>query len=200
MNKPNILVILGSIRNGRNGKKVADWFMNVAQNFPFANLSLADLKDHPLPMFDDATPPSQRELLQHDNPAVKSWLEKVHQADGYVIITPEYNHSVPAVLKNALDFPFKEWHNKPVGFVSYGGLAGGVRAVEHLRGIVGELHMHDVREQVIIPAIWSAFDQEGNLAHHDSLAKTALAMLEQITTFALQFQTPVPALEKELTV
>jgi NAD(P)H-dependent FMN reductase len=187
MAKPKIHVILGSIREGRAGEKVARWFMNAFKDNESAELELIDLKDFPLPMYADATPSSMRQG-PHQNPDVQKWLEKVEQADGYIIITPEYNHGYSSVLKNALDYPYKEWHDKPVGFVSYGGLAGGARAVEQLRQVVAELHMIDVRDQVLIPTVWSAFDQDGNLQNTEMHLKNAKLVVEKVAKLAVQLK------------
>jgi len=187
MNKPKIHVILGSIREGRAGVNVAKWFMEAMKDYKDAELELVDLKDYPLPLFDDAVLPGMRQGL-HKNPAVQKWLDKVNSADGYIIITPEYNHGYPSALKNALDFPYKEWGNKAVGFVSYGGGAGGGRAVEQLRQVAGELHLYDVRDQVLIPMIWSAFDKDGKLLNADIHIKTALAVTDAVTKLSVQLK------------
>ena len=185
MQKPKIQVILGSIRQGRSGEKVAQWFMDSIKENPDAVVELIDLKDFPMPLFDDAQPPSARsEGFVHHHPVVQKWLQKISEADGYIIITAEYNHSVPGALKNAIDFGYKEWNDKSVGFVSYESLAGGSRAVEHLRQIASELQMHDIREQILIPNIWAAFDENGNLSHAESLAKSANNILTKVSDLA----------------
>jgi len=187
MNKPKIIVILGSIREGRAGEKVAKWFMDTMKDTTLADLELVDLKDYPMPFFTDAQTPSQRTGL-HADPAVQKWLDKVASADGYIIITPEYNHSFPAVLKNALDYPYKEWNNKPVGFVGYGGYASGSRAVEQLRQVVAELQMYDVREQVLIHVVWTAFDDKGNLLNPELPVRMAKALVEKVAKVAVQMK------------
>lgn len=183
MSKPQIKVILGSIREGRAGEKVAQWVMSKLQNETRADISLLDLKDYPMPLFADAVPPSMRQG-PHPNPDVQKWLDQIDSADGYLIITPEYNHSFPSALKNALDYGYKEWNEKTVGFVSYGGLAGGSRAVEHLRQVAAELHMYDVRDQVMIPMIWTAFAPDGTLQHSESLEKNLLLMVTNVIELA----------------
>lgn len=184
---PHILVILGSIRESRAGEKVARWFMEATRDVSVAQLEFVDLRDFPLPFFADAQTPSSR-TGAHPNPDVQKWLDKVDSADGYIIITAEYNHSIPAVLKNALDYPYKEWNNKAVGFVSYGSAAGGSRAVEHLRQIASELRMHDVRDQVLIPFIWKAFDVQGNLENHEAHTKSAVLVVESVAKLAMQLK------------
>lgn len=187
MEKLKITVILGSIREGRAGEKVAKWFMEALKDSAHAQLELLDLRDYPLPLFADATPPSMRQG-PHANAAVQKWLDKIAAADGFIIITPEYNHGYPGPLKNAIDYVYAEWNGKPVGFVSYGGLAAGSRAVEQLREVAVELQMIPVREQVMIPLVWQAFDANGMPEHADSLAKTADAMVAKVAELAAKLK------------
>lgn len=142
-------IILGSTRPGRNGEAVAKWVLEIAQRRTDAEFELVDLADYPLPHLDEAMPPAMGRY-EHDH--TKAWAAKIASFDGFVIVTPEYNHSTSGVLKNAIDFLYGEWNNKAVGFVSYGS-AGGARAVEHLRLIAGELQMADVRQQVALSLI-----------------------------------------------
>lgn len=137
-------IILGSTRPGRNGEGVAKWVYEFAKKRTDAEFELVDLLDFNLPLLDEATPPSMGPGAKEHS---KKWAAKIASLDSFVFVTPEYNHSTSAALKNALDFLFFEWHNKACGFVSYGGSMG-TRAVEHLRQIAGELKMADVRSQV----------------------------------------------------
>jgi NAD(P)H-dependent FMN reductase len=139
-------IILGSTRPGRNGEQVAKWVYDVASRRDDAEFELVDLLDYPLPHLDEPLPPS---FGNYRNEHTKQWAAKIASFDGFVIVTPEYNHGTSGVLKNALDYLYAEWNNKAVGFVSYGA-AGGVRAVEHLRLVAGELQMADVRQQVAL--------------------------------------------------
>ena len=118
---------MGSIREGRAGIKVADWFMKAVESGQNAQVELVDLKEYPLPLFVDAVSPSSREGV-HPVPEVEAWLAKLKEADGYIFVTPEYNHSLPGAFKNALDYVYKEVYNKPLGIVSYGALPAGSRA------------------------------------------------------------------------
>lgn len=188
MQKPKIQVILGSIREGRSGIKVAEWFMNAIKDFDGAEVELVDLIDYPMPLLADAISPMARGKNKNPNPAVQKWLDKIDSADGYVFITAEYNHSVPGALKNAIDYGNAEWAEKPVGFVGYGSFAGGSRAVEHLRQIAAELNMYDIRDEILIPIIWAAFDEQGNLAHSDSLTVTANAIISKVTSLAVKLK------------
>jgi len=133
-------IILGSTRPGRNGEAVAKWVAEVASQRTDAEFELVDLLDYKLPHLDEALPPSAGQYTQSHT---LEWAAKIASFDGFVMVTPEYNHSTSGALKNAIDFLFAEWNNKAVGFVSYGS-AGGTRAVEHLRLIAGELQMADV--------------------------------------------------------
>lgn len=137
-------IILGSTRPGRNGEAVARWVHDVASTRTDAEFELVDLLDYKLPHLDEALPPS---LGQYSQPHTQAWASRIASFDGFVMVTPEYNHSTSGALKNAIDYLYGEWNNKAVAFVGYGGL-GGARAVEHLRLIAGELQMADVRSQV----------------------------------------------------
>jgi NAD(P)H-dependent FMN reductase len=139
-------VIVGSTRPGRNGAKVARWVMDVAGQRGDAEFELIDLADHPLPHLDEPLPASRG---QYQNSHTQQWSATIAQYDGFIIVTPEYNHSISGVLKNAIDYLEAEWHNKALGIVSYGA-AGGVRAAEHLRLIAGALQMGDVRTHVAL--------------------------------------------------
>ena len=139
-------IILGSTRPNRNGEQVARWVYDIASRRSDAEFELVDLRDYPLPHLDEPLPPS---MGQYTNEHTRQWAAKIASFDGFVIVTPEYNHSTSGVLKNAIDYLYAEWNNKAVGFVSYGGV-GGARAAEHLRLVAGELQMADVRQQVAL--------------------------------------------------
>ncbi|HTX19838.1 MAG TPA: NAD(P)H-dependent oxidoreductase, partial [Bacteroidota bacterium] len=110
---------------------------------------MIDLRDWQLPMYDEPISPVSNKGI-YTNPIGRKWADKIGEADGYIIVTPEYNHGYPAVLKNAIDWVFQEWRRKPVGFVSYGNL-GGARVIEQLRQVVIELQMLPIRNAVHIP-------------------------------------------------
>ena len=141
-------VILGSTRPGRRGEQVARWVMDQAKSRRDAEFELVDLADYPLPHLDEPLPPS---MGQYQNPHTQDWAATIARFDGFVFVTPEYNHSTSGVLKNALDYLYAEWNNKAMGVVSYGAV-GGARAAEHLRLIAGELQMADVRTNVALSA------------------------------------------------
>src|SRR5690242_10010169 len=144
MHMIRIGVILGSTRPTRNGEAVARWVMDSVSRRDDAEFELIDLKDYPLPHLDEPLPPS---LGQYSRPHTLEWADTIGSMDGFVFVTPEYNHGTSGVLKNAIDYLYAEWNNKAAGFVSYG-TVGGARAVEHLRLVMGELQVADVRQQV----------------------------------------------------
>src|SRR5205823_15024585 len=137
-------VILGSTRPGRRGEQVARWVMENATPRDDAQFELIDLADYPLPHLDRPLPPS---LGQYRNEHTRAWAAVIGRYDGFIMVTPEYNHSTSGVLKNAIDYLYGEWNNKAAGFVSYGSL-GGARAIEHLRAICSELQVAHVRQQL----------------------------------------------------
>jgi NAD(P)H-dependent FMN reductase len=139
-------IILGSTRPNRNGEQVARWVYDIAARRTDAEFELVDLRDYPLPHLDEPLPPS---MGQYQNEHTRQWADKIASFDGFVFVTPEYNHGTSGVLKNAIDYLYAEWNNKAAGFVSYGGV-GGARAAEHLRLVAGELQMADVRQQVAL--------------------------------------------------
>lgn len=139
-------IILGSTRPGRNGEAVAKWVYEIAKKRNDAQFELVDLKTFNLPLLDEPMPPA---MGQHLNAHTKAWAAKIDSFDAFVFVTAEYGHGVPGTLKNAIDYLFTEWNNKSVGFVSYGSV-GGARAVEHLRQIMAEVMVADVRAQVLL--------------------------------------------------
>ena len=144
MSTVRIGIIIGSTRPGRNGDKVAQWVYDHAVERDDAEYELVDLADFALPHLDEAVPASRG---QYENEHTRAWADKIASFDGFVFVTPEYNHSTSGALKNAIDFIYGEWNNKAAGLVSYG-VHGGVRAAEHLRLVLGELQIADVRQQV----------------------------------------------------
>ncbi|MFK3983800.1 NADPH-dependent FMN reductase [Micromonospora sp. NPDC050397] len=141
-----VAIILGSTRPNRVGPIVANWVREIAAQRTDAEFELVDVAELGLPLLDAPLPPA---VGQYANQHTKDWAAKVDSFDAYVFVTPEYNHSVPAALKNAIDYLFVEWHNKAAGFVSYGA-ASGIRAVEALRLILAELKVATVRAQVTL--------------------------------------------------
>jgi NAD(P)H-dependent FMN reductase len=183
MSEPlQVLVVLGSTRPSREGEKVARAIHAAAAARADLRAELVDLRDWPLPFFDEPKPlaaaPPGLELARR-------WGEKVAGADAFVLVTPEYNHGYPAVLKNALDYAWREWARKPVAFASYsGGAAAGLRAVEQLRQVVVELQMAPLREQVSVARVWQAFEADGR-PKDPAFEKAAGRMYEELAWWGL---------------
>ena len=145
----SVKVILGTTREGRFGDKPAHWILGEAAKLPGVEAELLDLRDFPLPFFDRPKSPG-REGGVYPHPVVTRWAEQVAKADADIVVSPEYNHGYPAVLKNAFDHIYPEWARKPIGFVSYGN-AGGARAVEQLRLVAVELQMWPIARALHLP-------------------------------------------------
>jgi len=175
--------ILGSTRQGRFGETVARWFTDLANKREDMTFELLDLRDWPLPFFDHPKAPTSGEIA----PEARAWSEKIKKADGYVLISPEYNRGYPAVLKNALDHPWYEWNDKPVGLVGYGGAVGGGRALQQLRQVAMELEMVPVRSEVTLVFARKQFDEQGRIKD-DSQIKSANQMLDQVVRYAEALQ------------
>ena len=196
-----VAIILGSTRPNRNGEAVAKWVYEIARNRDDAEFQLVDLKDFDLPLLDE---PVSAVMGQYTKPHTKKWSDAMTAFDAYVFVTPEYNHSIPGALKNAIDFLYKEWNNKSAGFVGYGG-AGAVRAIEHLRLVMGELQVADVKAQVSLSLI-TDFENYHVFKPRASHQGTVNLMLDQVIAWgkALQslrnnknvLQESIPVLEK----
>ena len=146
-------IITGSTRPNRKSLDVAQWVLETATKRDDAEYELVDIRDFELPLFDEPAPPI---MGNYQQPHTKRWAAKIASLDGFVFVTPEYNHGIPAALKNAIDFLFAEWNDKAAGFVSYGG-AGGARAVEHLRLVLAEVRVATVRAQLTL-SMWTDFE------------------------------------------
>ncbi len=146
MAKLKIAVIIGSVRPTRQGDKPARWIAELAKQVADFEVEIVDLKDYPLPLFDA---PASDLWMPTPNEIAGKWQAKLSEFDGYIVVTPEYNHSLPGALKNAIDWAYKPFIKKPIAYVSYGSV-GGVRAVEHLRDIFVELQAVSVRHAIHI--------------------------------------------------
>jgi NAD(P)H-dependent FMN reductase len=171
-------VITASTRDGRQGEAVARWFRGLAAARSELEVVELDLKAIDLPLYTDRLHPKVAEA-GYTGAAARRWVELVGGCDGFVIVTPEYNHGYPAPLKNALDHVYAGWNGKPLGFVSYGGSAGGVRAVQQLRQVAVELQLAPVRDEVNIPFIGRALDETGAPKDPHHVAR-AQALLDQL--------------------
>ncbi len=174
-----IAIIVGSTRPGRKADSVARWVYDIAKKRTDAEFEIVDIKDYNLPLLDEPVPPSQH---QYSQPHTRIWAAKIDLFDGFVFVTPEYNHGISGALKNAIDYLYKEWNNKAAGFVSYGS-AGGTRAVESLRLVMGELQIADVRAQVIL-LLNTDFENYTTFKpapHHENSVNT---MLDQLVAWS----------------
>ncbi|MFF3333587.1 NADPH-dependent FMN reductase [Streptomyces sp. NPDC002888] len=168
-----LAVIVGSNREARFGQVVGDWFAGVAKRREDVTVDVIDLAHHDLTTV----------LSRNPSPEVAGELGKISprlaDADAFVVVTPEYNHSYPASLKNLIDWHHTQWQAKPVGFVSYGGLSGGLRAVEHLRPVFAELHAVTVRDVVSLHMAWEQFGPDGE-PKDNGPAQAAKVLLDQL--------------------
>jgi len=177
-------IIIGSTRPGRNGEAVTRWVYEIAKKRNDAEYEVVDIATFNLPVYDEPIPPvmSQQYSKQH----TKDWSEKIASFDGYVFVTPEYNHATSGALKNAIDFLYQEWNNKAAGFVGYGSLGGG-RAVENLRLIMGELQVADVRAQVAL-SLRDDFENYSVFKPLPQHEATVGDMLDQVVAWSGAFQ------------
>ncbi|MGV3620560.1 MAG: NADPH-dependent FMN reductase [Archangium sp.] len=175
-----IAIILGSTRPNRKSETVGNWVLEHAQKRKDAEFEIVDLKTYELPLFDEPKPPSMTKG-EYAHEHSKTWGEKIASFDGFVFVTPEYNHSTSGVLKNAIDYLHVEWNNKAAGFVSYGSM-GGVRAVEHLRLILAELQVATVRGQVAL-SLFHDFEKLTTFKPQPEQEKTLGTMFDQLVAW-----------------
>ena len=178
-----IAVITGSTRPGRKADAVARWVHELAKTRSDAEFEVVDIQDFNLPLLDEPVPPS---MGQYSKDHTKRWAAKVAEFDGYVFVTPEYNHATSGALKNALDFLFAEWNNKAAGFVAYGSM-GGARAVENLRLVMGELMVADVRQAVHL-SLFTDFRNFATFEPAEMHEKTVNLMLDQVVQWSTALQ------------
>jgi NAD(P)H-dependent FMN reductase len=184
---PRIGIVIGSTREGRFGAKPAHWIHQIAQQRTDLSFELIDLRDHPLPFFDEPMSPAWAPVK---NEAAQRWAAKLATLDGLVVVTPEYNHGPSAVLKNALDYAYKEFIRKPIGFVGYGGV-GAARAIEQLRLIATELQMAPVRNAVHIGIVefLGIWQQGKSFEDFPHLEQAASALLDDMAWWAKALKT-----------
>ena len=177
-------IIVGSTRPGRKADAVARWVYEIARKRSDAEFEVVDISDYKLPLLDEPIPPS---LGQYNNPHTKAWAAKIGSFDAYVFVTPEYNHGTSGALKNAIDFLFAEWNNKAAGFVSYGG-GMGLRAVEQLRAVMGELMVADVRAQVAL-SLHTDFENFTTFKPDPKKESSVTTMLNQVVSWGEAMKT-----------
>ena len=181
MAKPVLQIIIASTRPGRVGLPVAQWFEQAASQHGGFDVEVIDLAEVNLPFFDE---PNHPRLRKYEHQHTKDWSATIDRADAFVIVTPEYNYGFNAVLKNAIDFLHTEWQHKPVGFVSYGGVAAGTRAVQMLKQVVTALKMVPVAASVNIPFVATFLDDDGELQPNDIMTGAAKLMLDELLPLA----------------
>ena len=174
----DISVIVGSTRQGRFSEKPAQWIFQRLKNRGGVDAQLLDLRDFPMPFFDQPVPPAMPGRPAYENEVVKKWTAEIARSDGFVFVTPEYNYGPSAVLKNALDWVYPEWNRKAAAFVSYGS-AMGARGIQQLRLTAIELQLAPVRSSVYIPVatLWAHFqggDVDAGLTELEAAAKTMI--------------------------
>jgi len=170
-----VAIVIGSTRPGRKAEVVARWVHGIAARRTDADFELVDLQAFDLPLLDEPMPPM---MGQYSKPHTRAWSAKVASFDAYVFVTPEYNHGTSGALKNAIDYLYREWNNKAAGFVAYGS-AGGMRAVEQLRLVMGELMVADVRAQLAL-SLFTDFENFTTFKPAPNHEKAVSTMLDQV--------------------
>lgn len=179
--KYQLKIIIGSTRPTRKGPIVADWFLKIAKQHPDFEVELLDLKEIDLPLMDE---PNHPRVQKYTKAHTKKWSKTIDSADAFVIVTPEYNFGYPATLKNALDYLSVEWSDKPMGFVSYGGISGGTRAVQELKLPVTALGMMPIPQTVNIPFFTQFINDNDVFEANETLEKSANVMLTKLQNWA----------------
>ncbi|TFE22690.1 NADPH-dependent FMN reductase [Cohnella luojiensis] len=172
-------IVVGSTRPGRKGPDIARWVYEIAAKRNDAKFEIVDLADFNLPLLDEPMPAMRGAYTKEHT---KRWSQKVSEFDGYVFVTPEYNHATSGALKNAIDFLYREWTNKAAGFVGYGG-SGGVRAVENLRLIMGQMMVADVSTQVAL-SLFNDFENHTIFKPSQQQVDVANTMLDQVISWS----------------
>nr|WP_298413897.1 NAD(P)H-dependent oxidoreductase [uncultured Halomonas sp.] len=181
-----LTIVLTSTRPGRVGKTVADWFHDYAQANPAGfEIGFADLKDINLPMLDEPNHPAKQNY-EHEH--TKRWSKIVEDSDAFIFVLPEYNYTPPPTFINALDYLYNEWNYKPAGFVSYGGISGGIRSTEAAKHIINAMEMVPIKQQVMIPMVTSHIE-DGTFMATDIHEKSAKTLLETMARWTKALKT-----------
>lgn len=178
-NRPVLGVIVGSTRPGRVGRAAADWFVEQARADGRFEVELLDLAEVDLPLLDE---PNHPRLGKYTKQHTLDWSKKVSGCDAFVIVTSEYNFSYPAALKNALDYLFAEWGDKPVALFSYGGVSAGLRAAAHLKETLAVLGMHLVRSAIAVPFM-GAHMHDGRFEPDEAITASVKPMLDELARY-----------------
>ena len=174
---PTLMIVLASTRPGRVGAPVAEWFHRRAIDHGHFNIDLVDLAELGLPMMDE---PNHPRLRRYAHEHTRLWSARVEAADAFVFVMPEYNSGFNAPLKNAIDYLHHEWKHKPVGFVSYGGVSGGTRAVQMVKQVVSSVNMVPVGSAVSIPFVRQLLDGDNQMQPNDTMEEAAPDLLDEL--------------------
>ena len=177
MSTYKLIIIIASTRPKRKGPLIANWVLNIAKEYEEFEVELVDLKDINLPFLDEPEHPMLK-LYHHDH--TKQWSKIIDDADAFVVVTPEYNAGYNAVLKNAIDFLYKEWNYKPIALVSYGGVSAGTRAAQMLKQVFTNLKMMPLAESVNIPFFSKFIDENETFNGDEILEKSANTMFKEL--------------------
>ncbi|MEO8854603.1 MAG: NAD(P)H-dependent oxidoreductase [Ginsengibacter sp.] len=182
----NLKIIIASTRPGRKGISVANWFIEIAKKDTNFEVEVLDLEKINLPFLDEPQHPRLQEYTQEHT---KEWSKKIDAADAFVFVFPEYNFSMPPTLSNAIDFLFKEWHYKPVGLVSYGGVSGGLRAAQMSKLQITTVKMMPITEAVSIPFFEKHIDENGNYISYEMADQSANVLLKELLKWTIALKT-----------
>lgn len=175
--KPQLHIVIASTRPGRVGPAVAHWFHDFSRRHGHFDARLVDLKDFGLPVYDEPRHPA---MQQYEHAHTKAWSASVAAADAFVFVTPEYNYNPPPSFVNALNYVYREWNYKACGFVSYGGVSGGLRAVQVAKQLVTTLKMMPMVEGVMVPMVAETLDGQGALVSNELIDHSAQQMLDEL--------------------
>lgn len=178
-------IIIGSTRPGRFGTQPAEWLQTLSAEHAEHMFELVDVADFNLPLLDEPKPAM---MMQYEQDHTKKWSAKIASLDGFVFVTPEYNHTVASSLTNAIDYLYHEWGTKPVAFVAYGAEGGGARAVEHLRAIVGHLGMYDLQANLLIHNYYFHLNDNGEWQPDEQQTEKAHKILKDVGFWAEKFK------------
>ncbi len=174
---PKLIVLVASTRPGRVGSTIGQWFDQVAREHGGFDVELVELADMNLPVFDEPEHPAKQAYV-HEH--TKAWSKKVAEADAFVFVTPEYNFSTPPSLLNALTYLVKEWAYKPAAFVSYGGMSGGLRAVQMTKQVLTTFRIFPLVEAVVLPNVFGQLNDEGTFIANQIQEDAANTLLNEL--------------------
>ncbi len=180
--KPRLVIIIASTRPGRAGLPIGQWFAERARAFGGFEIDVADLAEIALPMMDE---PNHPRLQQYTHDHTKAWSARIEAAEAIALVMPEYNHGYTAPLKNAIDYLVAEWAFKPVGLVSYGGISGGLRAVQSLKPVLSGLRMIPLTESITIQQFNRFMTDDDRFVPDDTLEQAADTMLAELLRWNL---------------